>query len=108
MNDSAVKVLRATITHFEQESPDPRPGRVTLCLYSLVLHLLADHFLRRGVLISWQQFQRYADRSPADNCRLGDRILPAAELARELAGAPPAEFRLTAVITPETEVPPHV
>jgi hypothetical protein len=106
--DSAIKVLRATITHFEQDSPDPRPGRVTLCLYSLVLPLLAGHFLRRGVLISHQQFQRYAGRSPSDNCRLDGRVWPAAELARELAGAPPAEFLLTAVITPETEGQPHV
>ncbi len=98
--DSGVKVLRATITHLKQEEADPRPGHITLCLYSLVLPVLAGHFLRRGVVIRRAQLERYARFSPDDVCRLGPRTLTVGNLVQELAADPasPETFLLTADI----------
>lgn len=103
-SDSAVKVLRATITHLKQEEPDPRPGRVLLSLYSLVLPLLAAHFLSRGVLIKAAQFQRYARFSPDNLCLFESQSLKAADLACKLEPFTQEEFLLTAhFIHQETE-----
>jgi|GEM_PF-3472014 len=94
-SDSAVKVLRATITHLKQEEPDPRPGRVLVYLYSLVLPLLAEHFLSRGVLIKGDQFHRYARFAPDDLCLFESQTLPASELAWKLEALAAEEFSLT-------------
>lgn len=101
-SDSAVKVLRATITHLKQETAAPRPGRVTLSLYSLVLPLLAGHFLSRGVLIRAEQFQRYARFAPDDQCLFESQSWPAEELAARLAPFSAEEFLLIANV-PEIE-----
>lgn len=93
---SAVKLLRATITHFKQEEADPRPGRVLLSLYSLVLPLLAAHFLSRGVLIKVAQFQRYARFSPDDLCLFESQSFKASDLAWKLEPFNQEEFLLTA------------
>lgn len=66
--DSAVKVLRATITHIKDETPDPRPGHIVLALYSLVLPVLAEHFLSRGILVEAKQLRRYLQFAPEDTC----------------------------------------
>lgn len=99
-SDSAVKVLRATITHLKQEEANPRPGHILLSLYSLVLPLLAGHFLSRGVLIKAAQFQRYARFSPDDFCLFESQSLKAADLAWKLEPFSQEEFLLTAHFLP--------
>ncbi len=99
--DSAVKALRGPITHVKTEPASPRPGRVTLALYSLVLPVLGPHFLRKGVLITPAQFARYARFSPDDPCEFAGRLQASSDLARELsAGDSPAEFFFTVSMTP--------
>ena len=98
--NSAVRGLRGTITHRSLEEANPRAGRVTLALYSLVLPALGGHFLKKGFFISPAQFQRYARFAPDDICRFGDREVSASDLAQELsAGQTPEELFLTASIT---------
>ncbi len=93
---SAVRGLRSGITYTEREKPAPHPGAVLLSLYSLVLPLLAGHFLQRGVRVDAAQLCRYARFSPDDRCLLGGKELFARDLARELAAMPPdAVFLLT-------------
>lgn len=103
-SNSAVKVLRATITHLKQEEANPRPGRILLSLYSLVLPLLAAHFLSRGVLIKADQFRRYARFSPDDLCLFESQSLKASDLAWKLEPFYQEEFLLTAnIISQEIE-----
>lgn len=85
---SAVRALRAGITHRENELPHPRPGTILLSLYSLVLPLLAGHFLQRGVTVDAAQILRYARFAPDDPCRFRDETLFARDLARALADIP--------------------
>jgi len=93
---SAVKALRSDITHAGQEEPNPRPGTVFLSLYSLVLPLLAGHFLQRGIMVKAAQLLRYIRFAPDDQCLLDERALCAKDLLPLLAQAPPdALFLLT-------------
>ena len=94
---SAVRALRSGITHQGKEASNPRPGTVFLSLYSLVLPLLAGHFLQRGVVVEAAQLLRYARFAPDDHCQLGGRTLAANDLQAELSAFPPGTpFLLTA------------
>jgi len=73
---SAVRALRAGITHTPGGDPHPRSGTICLSLYSLVLPLLAGHFLRRGVMVEAAQVLRYVHFAPADRCLLDNSRLP--------------------------------
>ncbi len=103
---SAVRALRGGITHRATAAtgaagipPSPRPGRITLALFSLALSMLAAHFLARGVLASPMQIIRYAALSPNDPCSLNDEDLVARDLTARLAAWPKnAELSLTAVL----------
>lgn len=86
---SAVKALRSGITHTRGGTPDPRPGAILLSLYSLVLPLLAGHFLQRGILVEAAQVLRYARFAPDDRCLLGKKALLARDLPQELPQAHP-------------------
>ncbi len=85
---SAVKALRAGITHTGREKPDPRPGVIFLSLYSLVIPLLAGHVLHRGITVEKEQLLRYARFSPGDHCLLGGQRFPAGELEQALTNMP--------------------
>lgn len=94
---SAVRALRAGITHAAGTVPDPRPGSILLSLYSLVLPLLAGHFLQRGVTVRAAQLLRYARFAPDDCCLLDANPIAARDLPLALAGMPEAAtFLLTA------------
>lgn len=99
--DSGVKVLRATITHFEDREEDPRPGGVTLILYSLLIPALAGHFLGRGVVVTAGQLRRYAGFAPDDMCTLGARAMPVGALLDELPEDPGTTYALTAIVKPD-------
>lgn len=86
---SAVRGLRSGITHTGHERPNPRPGTILLSLYSLVLPLLAGHFLQRGIVVEAAQLIRYARFAPDDTCLLGERTLLAENLPQALSHIPP-------------------
>ncbi|MGL4209551.1 MAG: hypothetical protein ACRCTY_09225 [Candidatus Adiutrix sp.] len=67
--NSGVKALRGSITHTSCEPLCPRMGQVTLALYSLVMPLLAPHFLKEGVWVRLRQLQRYGNFAPLDLCQ---------------------------------------
>jgi len=93
---SAVKALRSGITHTGLGEPDPRPGTIVLSLYSLVLPLLASHFLQRGIVVEAVQLLRYARFAPDDQCVLGKKALRVKDLLPLLAKTPSnARFLLT-------------
>lgn len=93
---SAVRALRSGITRTGRETPDPRSGAILLSLYSLVLPLLAGHFLQRGVIVEAAQILRYARFAPDDRCLLGETTLLARDLPQEFALIPRnAHVRLT-------------
>ena len=98
--NSAVRALRGTITHRSRGAANPRAGRITLALYSLVLPALGGHFLKKGILITPAQFQRYARFAPDDICRFEGGQMSASELTRDLSARETAEeIFLTALIT---------
>lgn len=96
--NSAVRALRGGITHRGLEHVDPKAGRVTLALYSLVLPALGGHFLQRGITISHAQFRLYAQFAPGDFCEFEGRRLSVADLLAELSALPETEeFLFTAI-----------
>lgn len=98
--NSAVRALRGGITYQNRADINPRNGRITLALYSLVLPALGGHFLKKGILVSPAQFTRYARFAPDDLCLTADRRLAASALVRELSSADESdELFLTAIIT---------
>ena len=101
---SAVASLRAGITHTDADAaPNPRPGRITLFLYSLTLPLLAGHFLARGVFARAEQIARYSRFAPEDACFLDETAARAAELPGLLAHLPPeTELLLKAAVREES------
>lgn len=106
---SAVRALRGGITHtpntmleaMPDTAPDPEPGRITLFLYSLTIDMLGAHFLRRGVIVTAEQFRRYACFAPENVCFVAGERMKCAEASRSLEEAVSAEFFLTADIPPE-------
>lgn len=95
-SDSPIKALRARLGAGRTEETAPRPGRVTLCLYSLAQGQLAAHFLRRGLWVTSEQLQRYGRFAPRDSAHLDSRPLTVGVLLGELTEASvPAEFFLT-------------
>lgn len=78
--DSQVKGLRSSITHHAEVVMTPRPGHVFLSLYSLVLPKLAEHFLKRGVLVNRDQLLRYGQMWPETNCLFKDKAYTISEL----------------------------
>lgn len=94
---SAVRALRSGITHASGETTAPRPGRISLSLYSLVLPLLADHFLQRGVMVEAAQILRYARFAPNDRCRIENTIVSARDLGQVFAKAGEAPFVLLTI-----------
>jgi len=92
---SAVRGLRSGITHASGGEAAPRSGTIRLSLYSLVLPLLAGHFLRRGVIVQAAQLLRYVRLVPHGPCLRGDTSQDApgtpmttTDLARILAHEP--------------------
>lgn len=83
--NSAVRALRGGITHRGLEHANPRPGRVTLALYSLTLPALSENFLRRGIIISRAQFCLYAPFALDDICIFEGREASAADLYQEFS-----------------------
>lgn len=91
---SAVRALRGGITHVAAGQPNPAPGCVTLSLYSLVIPLLADHFLRRGVLVTASQIRRYAGLAGEGVCRFDGARVEVSALSARLAPEGDALYRL--------------
>lgn len=87
---SAVKAMRAGISHpginadGTNAPMPPRPGTITLALYSLALPALAPHFLKRGIAVTVAQLLRYGRFAPDDQCRMNGRELPFSQLAELL------------------------
>jgi len=73
---SAVRALRGGITHAPGGKANPCVGTICLSLYSLVLPLLAGHFLRRGIIVEAAQILRYLRFAPNDRYVL-DNARPA-------------------------------
>jgi len=73
---SAVRALRAGITHAPGGDAHPCPGTICLSLYSLVLPLLTGHFLRRGVMVEAAQVLRYIHFAPENLCLLDNSRVP--------------------------------
>jgi len=84
---SAVGALRSGITHTRDEV-NPRPGTILLSLYSLVIPLLAGHFLWRGIMVEVAQVLRYARFAPEDHCLFDHAPITARNLPQALAHMP--------------------
>lgn len=101
---SAVRALRGGITYKDEAAgeatPDlksgPAPGRVTLLLYSLTIEMLGAHFLRRGVVVTAEQFRRYSRFAPDDVCFLSEERMKSAEVPHSIEQTNHAEFLLIA------------
>ena len=95
---SAVRALRGSITRKNQDAPvGPTPGSIILSLYSLVLPILAPHFLKRGVIVSVEQLRRYSRFAQAPCGILSEHTMPLEDVfALPAASAPEASFFLTA------------
>ncbi len=105
-SDSPLKALRARLGQSRTETAAPRPGRITLCLYSLAQGRLAGHFLRRGLWAGPDQLLRYGRFALSDAVRLDGRPLSVAELLAGMAGIPdPAEFFLTGEMAGDAPLP---
>lgn len=85
---SAVRGLRSGITHTQVTQAAQRPGIVSLALYSLTLPLLAGHFLERGVILSKEQFLRYARLTQHSDYQLEDRPVQLTSLEENFAALP--------------------
>ena len=85
---SAVRALRSGITHTRGEEANPHPGAILLSLYSLVLPLLAGHFLQRGIMAGLAQILRYARFAPEDRCLFDGAPIPARNLPQTFAHMP--------------------
>ena len=96
---SAVGALPGGITHTGGHAVAPAPGGVRLFLYSLVLPLLAGHFLQRGVVARASQIERYSRFAPEDLCLLDYRPMRARELTAALSALSSTQVFLTASLT---------
>ena len=85
---SAVRALRSGITHTRGGEANPRPGTILLSLYSLVLPLLAGHFLQRGIMAEPAQVLRYARFAPEDRCLFDGAPITARNLPQTFAHMP--------------------
>jgi len=85
---SAVRALRAGITHTHGLEANPRPGAILLSLYSLAIPILAGHFLQRGIMAKAAQVLRYARFAPGDHCLFGNAPLTVRDLPQVLSQMP--------------------
>ncbi|MDR0239488.1 MAG: hypothetical protein LBI88_04555 [Deltaproteobacteria bacterium] len=110
---SAVRALRSGITHTPGGEATPCSGTICLSLYSLVLPLLAGHFLRRGFVVEVAQILRYArfapenrcliDNTPATHC--GDGQSPPCSVSQS-AGTPMIAADLARILADVPQVTP--
>jgi len=108
---SAVRGLRSGITHASGGEAAPCPGTICLSLYSLVLPLLAGHFLHRGVIAQAAQILRYVRLAPHGPCLWGapDRHggqSPSRSASQGAPGTPMTTTDLARILAREPEGAP--
>lgn len=99
---SAVRALRAGIGLPAQTAADPRPGRITLCLYGLAIDILAADFLARGVLVTAAQLRRYARFAQGDRAVCAGECAGVEALVEKLERSGQDLFKFSAVINAES------
>lgn len=97
--NSGFKALRPGITYRQNDIRDPRPGRITLLLYALVLPTLAPGVLRHGVYATRDQLLRYSRFAPDDTCQYEGRTLSVHELQNCLARQNDGKMYMLTVIS---------